>query len=60
MIKLITIRHTIPASDWAGKTTQQWIDEIGGMQTVLSKFANIPASAIRVFYEILFKLIIIT
>jgi len=42
-----SLSHTIPSSDWIDKTTQQWIDEIGGMQTILSKFANIPASSIR-------------
>jgi len=42
-----SVSHTTPASDWADKTTQQWTDEIGGMQQALVKFANIPKAAIR-------------
>jgi len=47
---LAVYRHTTPASDWAEKTTQQWTDEIGGMQQALVKFANIPKAAIRVIW----------
>jgi len=42
-----SLSHLIPAESWIGKTTQQWIDEIGGMQSALVKFANIPKTSIR-------------